>query len=152
MEDLLTIIVPCYNEQEMLPIFLDAINPVRKELSEKYTLKSELLFIDDGSGDDTLNVLRAFAETDSNIRYISFSKNFGKEAGILAGLKNAKGKWCVLMDSDLQHPPKLLPDMFGELRNGGYNSVAMYRDNRKKEGFFRRHFSSMFFRLMNRLS
>ena len=171
MDKLLTIIVPCYNEQEVLPLFVEAITPVRKELIEKHELNTELLFIDDGSGDRTLELLRDFHENDASVRYISFSKNFGKEAAILAGLKNAKGDYAVLMDSDLQHPPALLPQMYSELTNTfsesnpqgsnkpnpeaglcKYDSVAMYRDDRKKEGFFRRHFSSMFFKLMNKLS
>ena len=171
MDKLLTIIVPCYNEQEVLPLFVEAITPVRKELVEKHELNTELLFIDDGSGDRTLELLRDFHEKDASVRYISFSKNFGKEAAILAGLKNAKGDYAVLMDSDLQHPPALLPQMYSELTNTfsesnpqgsnkpnpeaglcKYDSVAMYRDDRKKEGFFRRHFSSMFFKLMNKLS
>ena len=171
MDKLLTIIVPCYNEQEVLPLFVEAITPVRKELVEKHELNTELLFIDDGSGDKTLELLRDFHEKDASVRYISFSKNFGKEAAILAGLKNAKGDYAVLMDSDLQHPPALLPQMYSELTNTvsgnnlqgsnnpntkagsyKYDSVAMYRDDRKKEGFFRRHFSSMFFKLMNKLS
>jgi glycosyltransferase involved in cell wall biosynthesis len=171
MDKLLTIIVPCFNEQEVLPLFIEAITPVRKELIEKHELNTELLFIDDGSGDKTLELLRDFHENDASVRYISFSKNFGKEAAILAGLKNAKGDYAVLMDSDLQHPPALLPQMYAELTNTfsesnpqgsnkpnpeaglcKYDSVAMYRDDRKKEGFFRRHFSSMFFKLMNKLS
>ena len=171
MDKLLTIIVPCFNEQEVLPLFIEAITPVRKELIEKHELNTELLFIDDGSGDRTLELLRDFHEKDASVRYISFSKNFGKEAAILAGLKNAKGDYAVLMDSDLQHPPTLLPQMYSELTNTvsgnnlqgsnnpntkagsyKYDSVAMYRDDRKKEGFFRRHFSSMFFKLMNKLS
>ena len=171
MDKLLTIIVPCYNEQEVLPLFVEAITPVRKELVEKHELNTELLFIDDGSGDKTLELLRDFHEEDASVRYISFSKNFGKEAAILAGLKNSKGDYAVLMDSDLQHPPALLPQMYSELTNTfsesnpqgsnkpnpeaglcKYDSVAMYRDDRKKEGFFRRHFSSMFFKLMNKLS
>ena len=171
MDKLLTIIVPCFNEQKVLPLFIEAITPVRKELIEKHELNTELLFIDDGSGDKTLELLRDFHENDASVRYISFSKNFGKEAAILAGLKNAKGDYAVLMDSDLQHPPALLPQMYSALTNTfsesnpqgsnkpnpeaglcKYDSVAMYRDGRKKEGFFRRHFSSMFFKLMNKLS
>ena len=175
MNKLLTIIVPCYNEQEVLPLFMEAINPVIEELAGKMELSTELLFIDDGSTDKTLEILKEYhtlgtADSDEhvsikpsqprnnevckNIRYISFSRNFGKEAAILAGLKNAKGDYAVLMDADLQHPPALLPQMYSELI-GSYqalDSVAMYRDDRKKEGFFRRHFSSIFFRLLNKLS
>lgn len=170
MDKLLTIIVPCFNEQEVLPLFIEAVTPVRNELAQKHELNTELLFIDDGSGDKTLELLRAFHDKDTSVRYISFSKNFGKEAAILAGLKNANGDYAVLMDADLQHPPVLLTQMYEALTavsdstdgnnaqkanstlTGAYDSVAMYRDDRKKEGFFRRHFSSMFFKLMNKLS
>ena len=148
---LLTIIVPCFNEQEVLPMFFEAITPVREELNGM-GLDSELLFTDDGSTDRTLEILRDAHQKDASIRYISFSRNFGKEAGILAGLSNSKGDYCVLMDCDLQHPPALIPKMYSELISGGYDSVAMYRDDRKREGFFRRHFSSMFFKLLNKLS
>ena len=151
MNKLLTITVPCFNEQEVIPLFAEAIVPVSEEL-KKENLDTEILFIDDGSNDETLKILRVLHEQNPSIRYISFSKNFGKEAGILAGLKNAKGDYCVLMDADLQHPPRLIPQMYRELVSGGYDSVAMYRDDRKKEGFFRRHFSSLFFKLMNKLS
>ena len=144
---LLSIIVPCYNEKDVLPLFLEAIRPVRAELQSK-GCATELLFIDDG----TLGLLREYSTLGENIRYVSFSKNFGKEAAILAGLKNAKGNFCVLLDADLQHPPGLLPKMYDEMINGGFDSVAMYRNDRKKEGFFRRHFSSFFFKLLNRLS
>lgn len=147
-DDLLTIIVPCYNEEEVLPLFLEAIIPVRKELS----CKSELLFIDDGSSDGTLELLRQYSASDDTVRYVSFSRNFGKEAAILAGLKATHGNICVLLDADLQHPPTLIPEMYSELKNGNYDSVAMYRNDRKKEGFFRRTFSSMFFKILNRLS
>lgn len=146
--DLLTVIVPCYNEEEVLPLFIDAISNVRAQLE----CCSELLFIDDGSSDGTLELLRSYSRSDSSVRYISFSRNFGKEAAILAGLKNSKGNLCVLLDADLQHPPALIPEMYHELRNGGYDSVAMYRNDRKKEGFLRRTFSSMFFKLLNKLS
>ena len=157
MQKLLTIIVPCFNEQEVLPLFLEAVEPVRNELETEHGLSTELLFIDDGSVDGTLELLREFHEKDESNRYISFSKNFGKEAAILAGLKNVKGDYAVLMDADLQHPPKLLTQMYSELTagpgsGGSYDSVAMYRDDRKREGFFRRHFSSMFFKIMNKMS
>lgn len=170
MDKLLTIIVPCFNEQEVLPLFIEAVTPVRNELAKKHELNTELLFIDDGSGDKTLELLRDFHDKDTSVRYISFSKNFGKEAAILAGLKNANGDYAVLMDADLQHPPVLLTQMYEALTavsdstdgnnaqkasstlTGAYDSVAMYRDDRKKEGFFRRHFSSIFFKLMNKLS
>ena len=154
MKRLLTIIVPCFNEDKVLPAFMEAIGKVRVELKniQDIPCDSELLFVDDGSSDTTLDLLRKYNSEDPGVRYISFSKNFGKEAGMLAGLKEAKGDYCVILDADLQHPPELLPQMYKELVNGKYDSVAMYRDDRKKEGFFRRHFSSMFFKILNKLS
>ena len=151
---LLSVIVPCYNEEEVLSIFMENMLPVTDTLknSAEYPCRTEILFVDDGSSDRTIEVLRSFAEKYENVRYVSFSKNFGKEAAILAGLKNIEGDFCVLLDADLQHPPALIPDMWKTLNSGKYDSVAMYRSDRKKEGFFRRHFSSFFFRLLNRLS
>ena len=154
MNKLLSIIVPCYNEEEVLPIFIEAIAKVRDELNSipDHPCDTELLFIDDGSSDATLEVLKSFHQNDNTVRYVSFSRNFGKEAAILAGLQNAKGDLVVLMDADLQHPPELLPQMYNELISSRCDSVAMYRDDRKKEGFFRRHFSSLFFKIMNKMS
>lgn len=151
---LLSVIVPCYNEEEVLPIFMESMLPIEKSLesSADFPCRTEILFVDDGSGDRTIEVLRSFTEKYENVKYISFSKNFGKEAAILAGLKNIEGDFCVLLDADLQHPPALIPEMWQKLNSGGYDSVAMYRNDRKKEGFFRRHFSSFFFRLLNKLS
>ena len=151
---LLSIIIPCYNEEEVLPIFIETIKPVCEELCsrENSPCDTELIFIDDGSSDNTLPYLRNCRNNDKRIRYVSFSKNFGKEAAILAGLKEAKGNYSVLIDADLQHPPTLIPKMYDELINGNYDSVAMFRDERKKEGFFRRHFSSFFYKILNRLS
>ena len=154
MSKLLSIIVPCYNEEEVLPIFMEAVAKVRDELKnlQDYPVDTELLFVDDGSSDLSLDVIKSFHRTDSTVRYISFSRNFGKEAAILAGLKNIKGDYAVLMDADLQHPPELLIKMYNELIGSHCDSVAMYRDDRKKEGFFRRHFSSLFFKLLNKMS
>ncbi|MBO4781416.1 MAG: glycosyltransferase family 2 protein, partial [Lachnospiraceae bacterium] len=158
MNKLLSIIVPCYNEEEVLPLFMEEIKKIRSLLSGGISdipgtnLDTELIFVDDGSSDGTLDVLRNLHKQDESVRFVSFSKNFGKEAAILAGLKNSKGDYVLLMDADLQHPPKLIPDMLKELISSDCDSVAMYRDDRKKEGFFRRHFSSMFFKIMNKLS
>ncbi len=148
MKKLMTIIVPCYNEEEVLPIFIESISDVRKNLE----CDTELLFIDDGSTDRTLELLRQYSKNDSSVRYVSFSRNFGKEAGILAGLRMCKGDYCVLLDADMQHPPKLITEMYSKLTEGGYDSVAMYRDNRKKESFFRRSFSKLFFKSLAKVS
>lgn len=158
MNKLLSIVIPCYNEEEVLPLFMEEISKVCRQISSdgsviaRTCFDTELIFVDDGSSDGTLKLLRTLHEHDASVRFVSFSRNFGKEAAILAGLKNAKGDYVLLMDADLQHPPKLIPDMLKELMSSGCDSVAMYRDDRKKEGFFRRHFSSAFFKIMNKLS
>ena len=116
---LISVIVPCYNEQEVLPMFYKEIMKVSAEMQAKYPeTEFEYLFIDDGSKDRTLKTLRALAQHDKRVRYISFSRNFGKEAGIYAGLSNAKGDYCVVMDADLQHPPAFLPKMYEAVRSG----------------------------------
>lgn len=116
MRSLMTIVVPCYNEQEALPLFMEAIAPVRDTLSgEAYACDTELIFIDDGSKDCTLKLLREYHEADSSVQYISFSRNFGKEAGIFAGLKASKGDYVVLLDADLQHPVGYIPRMYSIL-------------------------------------
>lgn len=148
MKKLMTIIVPCYNEQEVLPIFAEAIDKVRKDMD----CDTEMLYIDDGSTDGTLELLQKYSKADPTVRYASFSRNFGKEAGILAGLRLCKGDYCVLLDADMQHPPTLIKEMYTKLIEGGYDSVAMYRDNRKKEGFFRRTFSKIFFKSLSKIS
>lgn len=151
MNKLISIIVPCYNEQEVLPLFYENIQSTRNTLKEQ-NVDTELIFIDDGSLDNTINILKENYEKDNTLNYISFSRNFGKEAAILAGLKAAKGDYATIIDADLQHPPELIVDMYNELKSGEYDSVATYKDNRKKEGFFRRSFSKLFFKLLNKLT
>lgn len=153
MKDLITIIVPCYNECEALPLFYEEISRVRSELD----CESELIFIDDGSTDATGRLLKEYAATGQNVNYISFSRNFGKEAAIYAGLQNAKGQYVALMDADLQHPPKFLKDMYGILSSGGDSDdtpdcVAMYRTNRKGEKRFRSFLAGRFMKKLNRMS
>ena len=147
---LLSVVVPCCNEEEVLKNFYDTTLGELKGLSAE--LNYEFIFIDDGSKDRTLSIMKELAKTDGNVRYISFSRNFGKEAGILAGLRAAAGDYVVLMDADLQHPPKYLPEMYEKLKGGEYDSVAMKRTHRKGEGLFRRIFSKMFFKLMTKLA
>lgn len=110
--DLISIVVPCFNEEEAIPIFYDEITRVRDEMKTKYDVEFEYVFVNDGSTDATLDVLRKLHSLDNKVRFVSFSRNFGKEAGIYAGLKNAKGDYVVTMDVDLQDPPALLPRMY----------------------------------------
>ena len=146
----ITLIVPCYNEEQALPFFLPEIFRVAEEMKEKAEL--ELLFVDDGSKDKTLEVLRSFAEQDKRVKYISFSRNFGKEAAMYAGFCNAKGDYVAVMDADLQDPPSLLPQMFDLLESGEYDSVATRRVTRAGEPKIRSFFARRFYGLINRIS
>lgn len=152
MAQLLSIVVPCYNEAAALPYFLSAVREVADGLFRTQGLKSEFLFVDDGSKDGTMDLLRRYAREDPRVRYVSFSRNFGKEAAIYAGLENAKGDYCVTMDADLQDPPSLLPEMLEAVRCGGYDSAATRRVTRKGEPPIRSLFARMFYRLIRRLS
>ncbi|MCD7882921.1 MAG: glycosyltransferase family 2 protein [Lachnospiraceae bacterium] len=145
---LLSIIVPCYNEQETVPIFYRTVNEIAPQLG----VDLEFLFIDDGSQDQTLAEIKKLSEKDERVNYVSFSRNFGKEAAIYAGLQNAVGDYLVLMDADLQDPPFLLPQMLREIRENGYDCVATRRVTRKGEPPIRSFFARMFYRLINRMS
>lgn len=146
----LSVIVPCYNEEEVLHPFYEEISRVAELMAEE--LELELLFVDDGSKDRTLSILKELAEQDARVHYLSFSRNFGKEAGIYAGLQHSTGEYAVVMDADLQHPPKYLPDMYRELAGGEYDCAAMCRIDRKGEGKVRSFFSRMFYRLNRKLT
>lgn len=145
----LTIIVPCYNEEEALPVFYQEI---KKVLNEMPQVEPELLFIDDGSRDNTLRVLRTLKACDRQCRYIAFSRNFGKEAAMYAGLESATGDYCVIMDADLQHPPALLPEMYRAVHEEGFDCCAGFRKNRKGEGALRSLLSKAFYKVIQKLS
>ena len=149
---LVSIIVPCYNEEAALPYFLKEIKKTEAELTAVFGCRFELLFINDGSRDDTLSVLREFAKSDPTIRYLSFSRNFGKEAAMYAGLKHAKGEYVAIMDADLQHPPSMLKEMYEGLQSGEYDCVAARRMNRNGEPPLRSFFARCFYKLINRIS
>ena len=149
----LSIIVPCYNEEEVLPLFYAEITRVMDEMKRTYAeLTFELLFIDDGSRDKTLTQLRELATKEQRVRYISFSRNFGKEAGMFAGLENATGDFVVVMDADLQHPPSFLPEMYSYVRDGEYDCATTRRVSRKGESKVRSWFARKFYRIMNKIS
>lgn len=147
---LVTIICPCYNEQAVLPTFLDALQ--REAIDRLPRYEFELLFVDDGSKDGTLPLLRARAEADKRIKYLSLSRNFGKEAAMYAGLKHAKGDFVCVMDCDMQDPPSLLPEMLARLETGTCDCVATRRVTRKGEPRLRSVFARAFYRLINRIS
>ncbi len=147
--DLISIVVPCYNEQEALPVFYEEITKVAGEMSD---INFEFIFVDDGSKDDTLSIAKKLHQSDSRVRYISFSRNFGKEAGIYAGLKAAKGDYVAIMDVDLQDPPSLIPQMYKDVASGEYDCVATRRTTRKGEPPIRSFFARMFYKIINRMS
>ena len=148
---MISLIIPCYNEEDTLPAFYAALNRVIEEIAEIAEHEFEILFVDDGSRDHTLDLLKSFAAQDERVCYLSFSRNFGKEAAIYAGLQKAKGDYAVLMDCDLQDPPSLLPEMFRNM-DEGYDSVATRRVSRKGEPPIRSFFARMFYRIMNKIS
>ncbi|MDY4542724.1 MAG: glycosyltransferase family 2 protein [Candidatus Ventricola sp.] len=149
MKKSLTLIVPCYNEEDSLPIFYEAVCDVAGTLEH---CDVTLLLINDGSRDRTLSIMRELAAKDSRVRYISFSRNFGKEAAMYAGFCNAKGDYVAVMDADMQDPPSLLPQMLEILETQEYDSVATRRVTREGEPPIRSFFARMFYRIINRIS
>ena len=149
MKKKVTLVVPCYNEEEVLPLFYEEFCKVSREL-QKFDM--EVLLVDDGSKDKTLEIAKALSQNDSRIKYLSFSRNFGKEAAIYAGLKNADGDYVAIMDADLQDPPSLLPEMIHAVVDEGYDSAATRRVTRKGEPPIRSFFARRFYHLMNKIS
>ena len=147
---LLSVIVPCYNEEENVSYFYEELMK-NKEFFEKRQLDLELIYVDDGSSDGTVKEVKELKKAHDEVRLISFSRNFGKEAAIYAGFKKAKGDYVVMMDADLQDPPSLLPEMFKYI-DEGYDSVATRRVSRKGEPPIRSFFARQFYKLMNKIS
>lgn len=147
---LLSVVVPCYNEEEVMPIFYNEIIKVVDKL--KTFVNFEIIFIDDGSKDDTLQVSKALSEKDNRVKYVSFSRNFGKESAIYAGLEKAKGDFVAIMDVDLQDPPALLIDMYRSIVDESYDCVSTRRVNRKGEPPIRSFFARCFYSLINKIS
>ena len=143
--DLLSIVVPCFNEEESVGIFLDEI---QKTLFDR---NYEVIFINDGSTDNTLANIKDLVNSNQNVKYISFSRNFGKESAIYAGLKNASGDLVCLMDVDMQHPPSMLPEMIESISEG-YDVVAARRISKKGEPMVKSFGSHMFYKIFNRIS
>ena len=140
-----TIVVPCYNEEEAVPLFYEATNEALKDMP----LEIEYLFVNDGSRDKTLEVLRELSEKDTRVHYVSFSRNFGKEAAMYAGLKESTGDYVAIMDADLQDPPELIPGMYESIIEEGYDCVATRRVDRKGEPPIRSAFANMFYFIMH---
>ena len=146
----ISIVVPCYNEQESIPYFYAEIKKIAEQMKE--TSEYEFLFVNDGSKDNTLDILRNLSNEDNRIKYISFSRNFGKEAAMYAGLKESTGDYVAIMDADLQDPPSLLPEMFNTLEQREYDCVGTRRVTRKGEPILRSFFAKLFYKIMNLIS
>ena len=147
---LLSVVVPCYNEEENVSFFYEELMKVQDFFSER-EVELEVLYVDDGSRDNTVAEVKKLREKDGRVHLVSFSRNFGKEAAMFAGLENAQGDYVVIMDVDLQDPPSLLPEMYGYLQEG-YDSVATRRVSRKGEPPVRSFFARMFYRLVKKIS
>ena len=146
--DKISIIVPCYNEEEAIKIFYDKIT----EVSSRVEADFEYIFVNDGSKDKTLEIVREYAKMDSRVRYISFSRNFGKEAAMYAGLQASEGDYVAIMDVDLQDPPDLLPEMYNTLLEKEYDCVATKRKTRKGENPIISFFSRLFYKIINKMT
>ena len=144
-----SLIIPCYNEEQALPIFAGELDKVRQELRQ---YDFEVLMVNDGSSDKTLETMKKISEEYDYFKYLSFSRNFGKEAAMYAGFCNADGDYVAVMDADMQDPPSLLPEMLGILEQGEYDSVATRRVTRKGEPPIRSWFARMFYKIINKIS
>jgi len=144
----ISIIVPCFNEEEALPLFYEEITKVLNSTELDY----ELILVNDGSKDKTLLIMKKIAENDAHVSYLSFSRNFGKEAAMYAGLCNATGDYVAIMDADMQDPPSLLPQMVQILESQDYDSVATRRVTRKGESKIRSFFARSFYKIINKIS
>lgn len=147
-KEVISLVVPCYNEEEALPYYYEAMNKVSKRLKQDL----ELVFVDDGSKDRTLEILISLAKKDKRVKYISFSRNFGKEAAMYAGFENCTGDYVTSMDVDLQDPPELLEEMIRYIKEEGYDSVGVRRVTRKGEPVIRSFFARCFYKLINKMS
>lgn len=150
MKEKISIIVPCYNEEESLPIFYKEIDKISKEMK---SVNFEFLFINDGSKDKTLEILRKLAKKDKRVRYVSFSRNFGKEAGMWAGLENATGDYVAIMDADMQDPPSKVKEMYDILSTDKeYDCVGLYTIDHKDYSFVRKVCTNIWYKLIGKIS
>ncbi len=146
--ELISIVVPCYNEEEALPLFYKAVIPVLKQMDPDY----EIILVDDGSKDQTAKIAKELAQQDSHVKYIIFSRNFGKESAMYAGLEQSRGDYVAIMDADLQDPPEKLFDMYHGITKEGYDCVGIRRVTRKGEPKIRSFFARQFYKTINKMS
>lgn len=151
-EKLISIIVPCYNEEKTVSLFMDEISKVEGQMKDESNVNFEYIFIDDGSKDATASILKDFSKKKENFNYIILSRNFGKEGALYAGLTASKGDFVAVMDVDLQDPPYLLKEMYSSVITGEYDCVATRRTDRKGEPPIRSFFARMFYKLINKIS
>lgn len=144
----ISLVVPCYNEEEAIPFFYKEVDEISKQMDNEF----EFIFVNDGSKDKTIEVLKKYAKEDKRIKYINFSRNFGKEAAMIAGLELSSGDYVTIMDADLQDPPSLLPEMIKLIENDGYDCVGTRRVTRKGEPPIRSFFARMFYKIINKMS
>ncbi len=146
----ISVVVPCYNEEKALPLFYEELKKNITDFSRN--VEFEIILVNDGSKDNTLNVIKSLSKKDDRIKYISFSRNFGKEAAIYAGLENASGDYVTLMDADLQDPPSLLKEMYKSVTDESYDAVGTRRVDRKGEPIIRSFFARLFYKLINKMT
>lgn len=149
MKKKISVVVPCYNEEQAIPYFYEEIIKVSKKMK---ALDFEYIFVNDGSKDKTLDILKEYAKKDKKVRYVSFSRNFGKEAAMIAGLEYSSGDYVTIMDADLQDPPTLLEEMYRLITEEGYDCVGTRRVTRKGEPPIRSFFARMFYKIINKMS
>jgi Glycosyltransferases involved in cell wall biogenesis len=148
-KEIISLVVPCYNEEENVGLFY---NEIQKTIKKMNNVTFEILYVNDGSKDNTLIEMRKLAKKDKNVRYISFSRNFGKEAAMYAGLENCKGDYATIMDVDLQDPPFLLEEMYKGIKEEGYDCVAARSVNRRGYSFIRKSLTKTFYKIISKLS
>lgn len=146
----ISVVVPCYNEEKALPLFYEELKKNIKDFARN--VEFEILLVNDGSKDETLKIMKDLAKKDDRVKYVSFSRNFGKEAAIYAGLENASGDYVTLMDADLQDPPSLLKEMYKAVTDENYDAVGTRRIDRKGEPIIRSFFARLFYKLINKMT
>ena len=151
-KDLISIVVPCFNEEQAIPLFIEEAQKVTKEIEKEFDATFEYIFVDDGSKDSTPNIIKKLSTEIDNFRYIILSRNFGKEAALYAGLSASNGDYVAVMDVDLQDPPYLLKEMYFTIKTTEYDCVATRRINRKGEPPIRSFFARLFYKLINKIS
>ncbi len=149
----ISVVVPCFNEEESIPLFYEeTLKHIKALCNESLISDYEFIFVDDGSSDRTIQCLRDLSDKDSNVHYISFSRNFGKESALFAGLKKSDGDYITVMDADLQDPPSLLREMLKAIQEENYDCAATRRTTRKNEPVIRSFFARMFYKIMGKMS